>query len=191
MNETKSTHTNFTNLQVQYKQIKINQKIVPYANTAKYLGMTLDAKLRWKEHVKKKKEELNIKFRKMYWLIGRQSELTIQNKLLLYRQILKPVWTYGIQLWGCTKKTNIKIIQTFQNKVLRCIVNAPWYIRNDDLHRDLQIETVNDEITKNANKHLQRLHLHENEEIQQMINTPNAQTRRLKRVKPLDLASQD
>jgi hypothetical protein len=25
----------------------------PYANTAKYLGMILDAKLRWKEHVKK------------------------------------------------------------------------------------------------------------------------------------------
>jgi hypothetical protein len=32
--------------------------------------MTLDAKLRWKEHIKKKCDELNIKFRKMYWLLG-------------------------------------------------------------------------------------------------------------------------
>jgi len=31
-------------------------KQVPYANTAKYLGMTLDAKLKWKEHIKMKKE---------------------------------------------------------------------------------------------------------------------------------------
>jgi hypothetical protein len=31
--------------------------------------MTLDAKLRWKEHIRKKRDELNIKFRKMYWLL--------------------------------------------------------------------------------------------------------------------------
>jgi hypothetical protein len=37
--------------------------------------MTLDAKLWWKEHIKKKRDELNIKFRKMYWLLGRNSEL--------------------------------------------------------------------------------------------------------------------
>jgi hypothetical protein len=29
--------------------------VVPYENTAKYLDMTLDAKLRWKPHVNKKK----------------------------------------------------------------------------------------------------------------------------------------
>jgi hypothetical protein len=54
---------------------------VPYANTAKYLGMTLDAKLRWKEYIKKKRDEFNIKFRKMYWLFGRNSELSVHNKL--------------------------------------------------------------------------------------------------------------
>jgi hypothetical protein len=37
---------------------------------AKYLRMTLDDKLRWKEHIKKKRDALNIKFRKMYWLLG-------------------------------------------------------------------------------------------------------------------------
>jgi hypothetical protein len=63
--------------------------------------MTLDAKLRWKAHVKKKKEELELKYRKMYWLMGRYSALSIYNKLMLHQQVLKPIWTYGIQLWGC------------------------------------------------------------------------------------------
>jgi hypothetical protein len=47
------------------------------------VGMTLDAKLQWKEHIEKKRDELNIKFRKMYWLLGYNSELSIHNKFLL------------------------------------------------------------------------------------------------------------
>lgn len=187
LNENKSTCINFTNLRVEHIPIMINSQKVPYANTAKYLGMTLDAKLRWKEHIKKKREELNIKFRKMHWLLGRHSELSIHNKLMLYKQILKPVWVYGIQLWGCAKKTNIKIIQTFQNKILRSIVNAPWYIRNDNLHRDLKMELVADEIKNHARKHLQRLHEHENQDLRCMMTNTTTITRRLQRTKPLDL----
>jgi hypothetical protein len=128
----------------------------------------------------------------MYRLLGRKSELTVNNKLLLYRQILKPVWTYGIELWGCTKKTNVKIIQMFQNKVHRYIVDAPWYIRNDNLHRDLKMESVSDEISIRARKYIQRLHLHENMDIQRIVNVvDSAEARRLKRIKPLDLGPQD
>ena len=93
----------------------------------------------------------------MYWLMGRRSALSIHRKLMLYKQILKSVWTYGIQLWGCTKQSNIDIIQRFQNKVLRNIVNALWYIRNADLHWDLQMEKVTTEIGKFAKKHEEKL----------------------------------
>jgi hypothetical protein len=50
LNESKSVHIDFTN-KIKQQQIFINGTKVPYANTAKYLGMTLDAKLRWKEHI--------------------------------------------------------------------------------------------------------------------------------------------
>ena len=68
--------------------------------------------------VKKKREELGLKYKKMYWLMRRGSALSINSKLMLYKQILNPVWTYGIQLWGCTKQSNIDIIQRFQTKYL-------------------------------------------------------------------------
>ncbi|KMQ85663.1 reverse transcriptase [Lasius niger] len=115
--------------------------------------MNLDTKLKWNEHIKKKKAELNIKYRQLYWLLGRNSELSVENKIRIYNQILKPVWTYGIQIWGCSRKTNVKQIQIFQNKVLRGIVNAPWYVRNSDLHRDLRIELVTDVTKKYAINH--------------------------------------
>lgn len=186
LNESKSVHINFTNKKDQYCAVFINNKTIPYGNTAKYLGMTLDAKLRWKAHVKKKKEELELRYKRMYWLLGRQSALSVHNKLLLYKQVLMPVWTYGIQLWGCTCKSNIEIIQRFQNKVLRGIVNAPWYVRNDDLHRDLQIEFVHKIIKKFAEAHEKRLHHHVNvEAIQLLDNTDKVRT--LKRTKPFEL----
>jgi len=150
--------------------------------------MTLDAKLRWKPHVKKKKkqEELTLKYIKMYWLMGRYSALSVYNKLMLYQQVLKPVLSYGIQLWGCTSQSNRNIIQRFQRWVLRGIVDAPWYIRNDNLHKDLDVETVDSVIKNYAQSHEQRLQRHTNVEALQLLNNDGL-VRRLKRTKPFEL----
>jgi hypothetical protein len=43
--------------------------------------------------------QINLKIRQMNWLIGRKSQLTTANKLLLCKVIIKPIWSYGIQLW--------------------------------------------------------------------------------------------
>jgi hypothetical protein len=86
LNESRSIHIDFINKKIR-QPIFINSIQVPYANTAKYLGMTLDAKLRWKDHIKKG-YELNIRFRKMYWLLGRNSELSVHNKLTLCKQVI-------------------------------------------------------------------------------------------------------
>jgi hypothetical protein len=129
---------------------------------------------------------INIKFRKMYWLRGRNSELSVHNKLTLYKQVICPVWSYGIQLWGCASESNIQVIQRYRNKELKCIVNAPWYVRNSDLHRHLGIETVTDIIAKFAKSHGKRLQDHINMEASRLLNVNNI-TRRLKRKKPFEL----
>jgi hypothetical protein len=66
----------------------------------------------------------------MYWLLGHKSKLSISKKLLAYKVILKPIWTYGIQLWGSASIPNIEILERFQGKVLRMITDAPWYVPN-------------------------------------------------------------
>jgi hypothetical protein len=151
--------------------------------------MTLDAKLRWKAHIKKKQEELQIKFRKMYWQLGRCSELSVYNKLLLYTQVLLPVWTSGVQLWGCAKGSNIDIIQRYQNKVLRCLVIAPWYARNSDIHRDLGVETVASIIARHAISHGNRLQHHANEVASRLLNVQHL-IKRLERTKLFELVKQ-
>ena len=58
LDESKSMHINFTNKNIRHLPICISGTQVIYTNQAEYLGTTLDAKLSWKEHVKKKQEEL-------------------------------------------------------------------------------------------------------------------------------------
>jgi len=55
------------------------------------------------------------------------NNLSIENKFLIYKIILKPIRTYGIPLWGTASNSNIEILQRYQNKILRAIANAPWY----------------------------------------------------------------
>jgi hypothetical protein len=59
----------------------------------------------------------------MYWLLGRKSKLSTNNKLFIYKTILKPIWTYGIQLWGTASTSSIEILERFQSKALRMITD--------------------------------------------------------------------
>jgi hypothetical protein len=113
----------------------------------KYLGMHLDRRLTWAKHIKTKTKQLNQKAKQIHWLLGR-SKLSIESKLLPYKAILKPLWTYGIQLWGTDSNSNIEILQRFKSKTLRSILNSPWYINNPRIHEDLRMNTVLSEIKK-------------------------------------------
>jgi hypothetical protein len=122
----------------------------------------------------------------MYWLIGRKSKLTTENKLLLYKAIIKPIWPYGVQLWGCAKPSNTKIIQRVQSKILRMVFNAPRYVSNKKLHEDSSIPLIEDEIKRMTNRYLKNLPERPNEQVSQLHDPPEAR-RRLNRQWPTDV----
>ena len=117
----------------------------------------------------KNQEDLGLICNQIHWLRRKGSELSTHNKLMVHKQILKLVWTYGIQLWGYMKQRNSDIIQRFQNKVRVNTDVAPSYIRNADLHRDLQMEMVTTEIGKFAKKDEERLLHHINAKAIQLL----------------------
>jgi uncharacterized protein YeeX (DUF496 family) len=81
---------------------------------------------------------------------------------------------------------NEKYPVTDSIEVLKCTVNAHWYVRDSYLHRDLGIETVTDIIAKFVKSHEKRLQDHINIEASRLLNVNNI-TRRLKRKKPFEL----
>jgi hypothetical protein len=122
----------------------------------------------------------------MCWLLGRNSQLSLSNKLLLYKTIFKPIWTYGIQLWGTASTSNIEILERFQSKVLRMIVDAPWYVPKTFIRRDLQIPSVKEEISRYSSHYYSaRLTAHPNDTLLTLLEPP--EHRRLRRYLPNDL----
>jgi len=75
----------------------LNGLRIPQAEDARYLGLLLDRRLNWRKHVFTERKQLGIQ-PSMYWLLGGKSQLSIENKLLLYKAIVQPIWTYGVQL---------------------------------------------------------------------------------------------
>jgi len=55
VNETKCTQVNYTLRRSDCPHVYLNNIEIPRANVAKYLGLHLDSKMMWKEHIAKKK----------------------------------------------------------------------------------------------------------------------------------------
>jgi carbonic anhydrase len=120
-----------------------------------------------------------------YWLLGRRSKLNLSNKLLIYKVAIKPIWTYGIQLGAAASTSNIGILERYQSKALRLITDAPWYVPNAIIRRDLQVPSVKEEIRRHSAQYYAGLCTHPNL-LPTQVSRPSA-FRRLRRHLPSDL----
>jgi hypothetical protein len=123
INQIKSSQITFTTKRTNCPPATINNIQIPVQREVKYLGLHLDQKLTWQKHIRTKRQQLNLKVRQMSWLLGRKCKFSLENKTLIYKCILKPIWTYGIQLWGRAKPSTTNTIQRLQSNVLRTITN--------------------------------------------------------------------
>jgi hypothetical protein len=140
-NESKSVHVTFTTPREPLPPVHINNVNLPQQDV-RCLGLHLDRRLTWRKHIFTKRKQLGMALTKMHWLLGRKSKLSTSNKILTYKTILKPVWTYGIQLWSTAYTSDIEILERFKSKVRGMIVDAPWYVPNTVIWRVLQTPTI-------------------------------------------------
>jgi hypothetical protein len=101
--------------------------------------------------------------------------------------ILKPIWTYRIQLWGTAFTSNIEILECFQVKALGITTDAPWYVPNMVIWKDLQIPMVKHKISCYNYHYSKCLSLHPKELISNLQEPP--ETRRMQKNLPTDLST--
>ncbi|KAH8345305.1 hypothetical protein KR084_004743, partial [Drosophila pseudotakahashii] len=157
---------------------------IKHSDTAKYLGLTLDRRLTWKQHIVATCASVRQKAGKVRWLLRPGSGLSITAKTRLFKATLMPSLHWGIHFWGTACNTSIKRVESCQSKMLRHMINAPYYTRNTTIFRDLKSNPVCKSITNSAIRYRSRLISHTNRLALTLSRPMNR--RRLKRLHPSD-----
>jgi hypothetical protein len=104
----------------------------------RYLGVALDTQLTWSAHVNqvgKKAHRLGV----LGPLLNRRTGLSVRNGELLYKQLIYPMMYYVCPIWRSAARSHVRKLQVVQSKCLRIATNAPWYVSNKQIHKDLGI----------------------------------------------------
>ncbi|GBO35862.1 putative RNA-directed DNA polymerase from transposon X-element [Araneus ventricosus] len=149
---------------------KLYRKAINWSKETKYLGVTLDSRLTYEKHITNINKKARSAKAKIYPLIGKNSKLSLKNKLLLYKTILGPIMSYVSPVWGAAAKSHIQKLESIQNIIARQITNAHWYILNRYILKDLRLTTIISHIKKLAVNFFHKIDNHTNEAVKEIPN---------------------
>ena len=103
-----------------------------YVNT--FLGVLIDHKLNWKQHIKM----ITSKLSKTIAIMNRTKYILDKNaRLILYYSLFLPYMSYCCEVWGNTYKSNIECMYLLQKKVVRIDCGVGYREHTNELFSEL------------------------------------------------------
>ena len=118
--------------------IKIENSFITQVTKTKFLGIIIDEKLNWKDHIL----YISNKISKATGVIIKARMLGKKALLSLYYSLVYPYLTYCCQVWGATYLYNIEILNKLQKKAIRIICSQSKYAHTEPLYKELKILDV-------------------------------------------------
>ena len=143
LNAGKTTTTLFTPDPAEYSTkltLNIDNTLLPTVKNPKILGLTLDPKLTYNEHIKQTTTKANKTLKILKTLTatkwGKQKETIINT----YNAITRPVMEYAGTIWApITAPTNLNKLQKIQNTALRIATGCTQDTNLTHLHNETKI----------------------------------------------------
>jgi hypothetical protein len=92
--------------------------------------VTLDTRLTWSPHIHQVRKKAAQRIGMLSPLLNRKSDLSVRNRVLLYKQLIRPMMDYECPAWRSAARTHVRRLQVLQSKCLRLATGAPWYVSN-------------------------------------------------------------
>jgi len=104
--------------------LKINSQKLPKSDSTKYLGVHMNNKLSWKNHVESTINKVNQRLRLIKWLARATWGSTQETMNTTYKTYVKPVMKYGSEVLVTASNSTMKALETTQNNALRLITRG-------------------------------------------------------------------
>ena len=160
LNANKTTTTLFTPDPAQYNTpltLRINNTTLPTVKHPKILGLTLDPKLTYAQHIqntlKRAKPTLNIlkALTTTHW--GKTKETLINT----YKTITRPILEYTNTVWSpIISDTNTQKLQTIQNTALRIATGCTQDTNTQHLHTETKTLPLKQHLKLHASQYRQK-----------------------------------
>ena len=121
--------------------IKIDETKIEEVKKTKFLGVIIDNKLTWKDHVAHVASKVS---RGMGMIIKARNYLNRKGLLTLYYTFVYPYLTYCNHIWGNIYQSNLKHLCVLQNKIVRIIAGVKPRESTGPLYDSLGIMKLTD-----------------------------------------------
>ena len=118
--------------------IKIENSFLTQVTKTKFLGIIIDEKLNWKDHIL----YISNKISKATGVIIKARMLGKRALLSLNYSLVYPYLTYCCKVWGATYLYNIEILNKLQKKAMRIICSQSKYAHTEPVYKELKILDV-------------------------------------------------
>ena len=123
----------------EHAVITINNVILQRTNSLKYLGVIIDYKLNWTQHIAHVKNKISKGIGIMYRARNYLSKVSMRK---LYYSYIYPYLIYCIEVWGISPHTHLKPLLLLQKKIVRIMTFSSYYAHTAPIFKDLKILTI-------------------------------------------------
>lgn len=129
----------------QPQPVHLNGDDIEWKDKTKYLGVTLDSKLNFAPHAKKKLAEAKQIMGMLNPMLGRRSTLPVRTRTTLFLLIVRSVIMYASTAWwAICAASHKKKFDVIQSKAFRQFSKQPWFVSNKTIRDSLQVPSLDE-----------------------------------------------
>ena len=119
--------------------IKLNSSIIAISDSINYLGVLIDSKLLFLDHIHKIRNAMPTKLSRAVGILCKRKNLFPCILKKLYFAFFHSHLLYCLLIWSATYKTYLEPSRKLQNKAMRVINNVQWSSNSNPLFRKNKI----------------------------------------------------
>lgn len=123
-------------------QLRINAATITPQDTVEYLGVILDKRLTFGQHISRLRKKANAAIGQYYRLLIRTSPININTKKLIYTTTIKPVMTYAAPIWSTAANSHLDLLERAQLKALKIIGGHPRHEATTRVLKQFQLPSM-------------------------------------------------